>query len=398
MKPQFGVCKNKVGCSLAYTGEKIPLTSGANCPECGQPLSVQTEGNQNRNLFVVAVLLVLGLLIIGAGAIFLFEHQITNLAFHPSAVIPPNPVQSSPAVSPSATTKIADSEIAPVPLKPSQPSEKSPSTAMPSPSANQALSPTTVPAPTPSNSTQIARASTPQPFPALPSPPPSAEPQPSAAATPQVLAPRLQSQAEANSSQQDEQPSLNTDAQQPPATVPTPSNVREDRAVPDTAATPTIQLADKLSEQEIDQTRTEVLKRIDAMPKFTAEDKRRLAAKMQTARYMQRLLVIHFELGQSSLSPTAINELVNRFRSREIDQKTSDPTVVFVVAGYADTTGDPKKNIQLSEQRADFVTKILKDKANVLNVIHSIGMGETDLLDKKRTDQNRAVEIWAVAP
>ncbi len=174
--------------------------------------------------------------------------------------------------------------------------------------------------------------------------------------------------------------------------------VGNDHAVPDTAATPAVQLADNLSDAEIDQTRKEVLKRIDAMPRFTAEDKRRLAAKMQTARYMERLLVIHFESGQSSLSSAAINDLVNRFKSREIDQKTSDPTVVFVLAGYADTTGDRKKNIQLSEQRADFVTKILKDKANVLNVIHSVGMGATELLDKKRTDQNRAVEVWAVAP
>jgi outer membrane protein OmpA-like peptidoglycan-associated protein len=90
--------------------------------------------------------------------------------------------------------------------------------------------------------------------------------------------------------------------------------------------------------------------------------------------------------------------MMKRLKSSEVQDKLSDPTVVFVIAGYADAAGDPKKNLQISQQRADNVTKILKDKANLLNVVHSVGMGSTDLLDSKRADQNRAVEIWAVAP
>ena len=153
-----------------------------------------------------------------------------------------------------------------------------------------------------------------------------------------------------------------------------------------------------LTKSEVDATREDVLKRINAMPRFTAEEKKRLSEKMETARSMERLLVIRFDTGQTALSRAATDDLTKRFKSKEVEDKISDPTVVFVVAGYADAAGDPKTNLQISQQRADNVTRVLKDKTNLLNVIHSVGMGSTDLLDGKRPDQNRAVEIWAVAP
>jgi outer membrane protein OmpA-like peptidoglycan-associated protein len=134
------------------------------------------------------------------------------------------------------------------------------------------------------------------------------------------------------------------------------------------------------------------------MPRFTAEEKKRLSEKMETARSMERLLVIRFDIGQTALSRVASDDLMKRFKSKEVQDKISDPTVVFVGAGYADAVGDPKTNLQISQQRADNLTRVLKEKTNLLNVIHSVGMGSTDLLDGKRPDQNRAVEIWAVAP
>jgi outer membrane protein OmpA-like peptidoglycan-associated protein len=134
------------------------------------------------------------------------------------------------------------------------------------------------------------------------------------------------------------------------------------------------------------------------MPRFSAEEKRRLSEKMETARSMERLLVVRFDTRQTTLSRAATDDLTRRFKSKEVEEKISDPTVVFVVAGYADAAGDPKTNLQISQQRADNVTRVLREKTNLLNVVHSLGMGSTDLLDGKRPDQNRAVEIWAVAP
>ena len=57
MKPQFGVCKNKVGCSLAYTGEKVPLTPDMKCPECGQALVIESSKSGGTKAVLLVVLL-----------------------------------------------------------------------------------------------------------------------------------------------------------------------------------------------------------------------------------------------------------------------------------------------------------------------------------------------------
>ncbi len=75
---------------------------------------------------------------------------------------------------------------------------------------------------------------------------------------------------------------------------------------------------------------------------------------------MERLLVIRFDTGQTSLTRAAADDMIKRLKSKEAEDKISDPTVVFVVAGYADAAGDQKKNLQISQQRADNVTKFLK--------------------------------------
>jgi hypothetical protein len=44
------------------------------------------------------------------------------------------------------------------------------------------------------------------------------------------------------------------------------------------------------------------------------------------------------------------------------------------------------------------VSKILKEQAQLLNAMQTIGMGGTVILDSNRPEQNRAVEVWAVMP
>ncbi len=82
MKPQFGVCKNKVGCSFAYTGEKIPVPADSKCPECGQPLVVDSSKQGGAKTLVVLGLLLLLILTGGGAALFVFKDQIFHLAFN----------------------------------------------------------------------------------------------------------------------------------------------------------------------------------------------------------------------------------------------------------------------------------------------------------------------------
>ena len=49
-----------------------------------------------------------------------------------------------------------------------------------------------------------------------------------------------------------------------------------------------------------------------------------------------------------------------------------DITYVFVVLGYADPKGDPKKNIAISQSRADSVLKAMKEKCGISNVMYSV--------------------------
>jgi outer membrane protein OmpA-like peptidoglycan-associated protein len=346
MKPQFGVCKNKVGCSFAYTGEKIPVPADLKCPECGQPLVLDGPKRSGAKMVLLLALLLVLVIAAASAAFFVFKDQIFHLALNKGQTNQKVPeetkgvIQAPPEESVTATT----------------------------------------PANTPGDSSTSASSISNEDKATAATPPPT------------------------TTSDNVEPEKPNVAPQQTPPPVVSPENATPNPSVTRPESEPPagtggeIQAPAVLSKTDVDATREDVLKRINAMPRFTAEEKKRLSEKMETARSMDRLLVVRFDTGQTTLSRAADDDLIKLLKSKEIEDKISDPTVVFVVAGYADASGDPKKNLQISQQRADNVTKILKDKTNLLNVIHSVGMGSTDLLDGKRPDQNRAVEIWTVSP
>jgi outer membrane protein OmpA-like peptidoglycan-associated protein len=153
-----------------------------------------------------------------------------------------------------------------------------------------------------------------------------------------------------------------------------------------------------LNQHDINATKEGVVKRINALPGVNAERKANLIEKMYRARSMERLTVIPFDRGQTTLQRAAADELVKAFDRPEMRDKLSDPTTILVVAGYADTGGRAALNLHISQERAENVSRILKEQAKLLNATQTIGMGGTELLDSKRPDQNRAVEVWAVVP
>jgi outer membrane protein OmpA-like peptidoglycan-associated protein len=151
-----------------------------------------------------------------------------------------------------------------------------------------------------------------------------------------------------------------------------------------------------LTQPEIDATREEVIKRINAAPGYSAEEKAVLIKKMERARKMERLSVVRFDFGQTALNRPALDGLLKAFEQPEVQDKLSDQTMILVVAGYADTGGRADINLGISQQRAETVAKILRRRIKLTNPMQTIGMGGTELLNNKRPDQNRAVEIWAV--
>ena len=142
----------------------------------------------------------------------------------------------------------------------------------------------------------------------------------------------------------------------------------------------------------------EVLKRIDLMPKLSDEEKDKLYVQVERARGMGKVMTIPFPSGSKYPQASATESLVKAVKQPQFEKFSQDPTVVFVVLGYADTKGDPKANLSISTQRAETVVKILKDRAGVVNLIHSVGMGGSDLFDSGKREKNRVVEVWAVLP
>jgi len=182
-----------------------------------------------------------------------------------------------------------------------------------------------------------------------------------------------------------------------PSTTPdtTPSTAV---AEPPTAVTSPQRIEMDLSQQENKTVKAEVLTRVDQMPNISGGNKDKLYMAVEKARKMGKIITIPFGSGKTELTATDIQQLKAELEKPEIVSLRGDPTAVFVILGYADPKGDAKKNITISESRADAVRKIMKDKCDVINVMHTVGMGGSKLLDAHNLEKNRIVEIWAVLP
>lgn len=144
--------------------------------------------------------------------------------------------------------------------------------------------------------------------------------------------------------------------------------------------------------------RNEVLTRIDLMPGITQGNKDKLYQSVDRARSMGKVLTVPFGSGRTELSGADIQSLKTELEKPEVAGLRADPTAVFVILGYADPKGDPKKNIAISQSRADSVQRAMKEKCGISNVMHSVAMGGSKLLDSQKLEKNRIVEIWAVLP
>jgi len=144
--------------------------------------------------------------------------------------------------------------------------------------------------------------------------------------------------------------------------------------------------------------KAEVLARIDVMPKLAPEEKDKLYVQVERARGMGRIVTIPFAPGKVSVGTGELAALEEKLKLPQIQKFAEDPTVVFVVLGFADKKGDEQKNLAISSQRADSVVKSLKDRCGIMNVTHAVGMGSSDIFDANDLGKNRVVEVWAVLP
>ena len=113
---------------------------------------------------------------------------------------------------------------------------------------------------------------------------------------------------------------------------------------------------------------------------------------------MGRVLTVPFEKGETTVRPNDVDRLKQQLQTPEIQALLDDPTMVFVVLGYADQKGSEKINNDVSLNRARSVLDTLRDRCGVQNVMHSVAMGGSTLFSTNQVEKNRVAEIWAVLP
>jgi outer membrane protein OmpA-like peptidoglycan-associated protein len=361
---KIGTCSNRVGCTLAYTGHEIRFEGEPICPECGQPLT-EIRGRKKGSKIGLLILIPVVFLVLAGLGFYVAQRFVTA----------PEKSQKTQS-SPQPSSAQADNGPKMVEGKSQVPADVLNK-------ANQLTSAQVNHSPATLGATSTTKA---------------AEQKPSA--------PQESPSEKSTGNPPQNQASVNEGGSPPANAEENPSNPRPDtqKSAPgdSSGVTPAQETVDtkpkELSSPELNATKEDVLKRISALPKMSEAEKSKLSDKVETARYMQRVGVVYFPKGGSSLSRSSVEKLVALFKAQDLVEKMSDPTLVFIVAGYADSGGDAKLNLKLSDERAEAVTNVLVQNAGVINLVRTVGMGGTDLLSGKRADQNRAVEVWAVIP
>jgi outer membrane protein OmpA-like peptidoglycan-associated protein len=149
---------------------------------------------------------------------------------------------------------------------------------------------------------------------------------------------------------------------------------------------------------EQDRTRQEVLRRIDLMRVLTNTEKDKLYAQVERARGFTKIAIIPFTQNRTTAGAAQVDALIKTLKGSDLQKLLADPTVVLIMVGYADKKGDESKNLDISRSRAESVVQALKEKMDLVNLTHAVGMGGQELFNSSDLEKNRVVEVWAVQP
>jgi outer membrane protein OmpA-like peptidoglycan-associated protein len=149
---------------------------------------------------------------------------------------------------------------------------------------------------------------------------------------------------------------------------------------------------------EEDRVRQEVLKRIDLMRVLTDGDKDKLYVQVERARGFTKIAIIPFAQNRAIAGAAQVDGLIKSLNRPDLRKLLADPTVALIVVGYSDKKGDEAKNLDISRSRAESVVKALKEKTELVNLMHAVAMGGQELFDQSDLEKNRVVEVWAVQP
>jgi outer membrane protein OmpA-like peptidoglycan-associated protein len=253
--------------------------------------------------------------------------------------------------------------------------------------AQEQTTPVSTPSPTPLQTPTATPIPITTPVP-TPTPVPAATPTPVATAETPAATPEATATETTTPAETPVQPS------ETPNASPSASSNAETQASASAQAFPTVQ-NNAAEEAEV---RREVLARIDLLKELSQKERDYLYAQVDRARGFTKLAIIPFPSGKTRPEQFQIDHLLSYLQKPEYQKLYEDPTVVFVVAGYADKQGNEEQNLEISKQRAQVVAKILETQAKIANTIRAVGMGGSEFFGHGTPDKNRVVEIWLAAP
>jgi outer membrane protein OmpA-like peptidoglycan-associated protein len=214
---------------------------------------------------------------------------------------------------------------------------------------------------------------------------PTSTPAPTPTPTPETLTPTPE-------------PTATETPTETPSETPAPSGTETSNAEAQASASaqafPTVKY-DAAEEAEV---RKEVLARVDLLKELSQKERDYMYAQVERARGFTKLAIIPFPSGKTRPEQFQIDHLLSYLQKPEYQKLYEDPTVVFVVAGYADKQGNESQNLDISKQRAQVVAKILENQAKIANTIRAVGLGGSEFFGHGTPDKNRVVEIWLAAP
>ncbi len=189
----------------------------------------------------------------------------------------------------------------------------------------------------------------------------------------------------------------------PPPTVAAetpPNSLRAEPTAPATPRGPQAAIDLNPSNPENAVIKEEVLKRIDLMPDLSPENREKLYLRVERTPGMGRVATTYFEIGDTRLRNSDVMRLREDLETGPARKLLDDPTVVFVVLGYADPTGPAEANKQISQARANAAVNAMRRQLNLANAMHAVAMGSSTLFGggREQYQKNRVVEIWAVLP
>src|SRR5262249_26028603 len=119
---------------------------------------------------------------------------------------------------------------------------------------------------------------------------------------------------------------------------------------------------------------------------------------VQRAKRMGRVLTVPFTPEATRIPMNQIPALKVLLDDPQLMKLRDDPTIVFLVLGFADVPGRDERSLSISQSRADSVAQAMRDKCGVVNVTHPVALGNSTLDDAENLGKFRGVEVWVVVP